>query len=334
MTGFQLDRHVAEQPEVIAALLDQDGVSALDAQRPIVFTGIGTSLHACRLAASWVRLLSGGRVRPAALDAHDLALTESLRAEDQVVVVSHRGTKRYPNAVLAAARQVGATTIAITGQGSAEPSADSVVRTCRQEKASTHTVSYTASLTILGRIVAATLGSDELAEALRSVPEAMRATLTREVPKRAVKALAASSPAIVVGTGLDAVTAEEAALKIKEGTYRWAEGMHTEFALHGTPAVFSASTTAFLINPATQDGGRTTDLRNLLTRLGATVLVAGDSQDADLSFTGTHPLVRPLVSVVPFQRLVSAAAVELGANPDLTHMETEPWAGAIEAVSL
>jgi glucosamine--fructose-6-phosphate aminotransferase (isomerizing) len=208
------------------------------------------------------------------------------------------------------------------------------VRTCHQEEASTHTVSYTASLTVLARIVAVTLGSDELADALCSVPDAMRATLVQDVPERAVKALTASVPAIVAGTGLDAITADEAALKIKEGTYRWAEGMHTEFALHGTPAVFSASTTAFLIKPSAEDGGRTADLRGLLTQLGAPVLMVDHSQDADLVFARTHPLVRPLVSVVPFQRLVSVAAVELGANPDLTHLEAEPWASAIRSVSL
>lgn len=40
------------------------------------------------------------------------------------------------------------------------------------------------------------------------------------------------------------------------------------------------------------------------------------------------------MTVLPFQRLVSAAAVRLDANPDLTHLEAEPWASAIRAVQL
>ncbi|MGW0635019.1 SIS domain-containing protein [Nocardia salmonicida] len=330
MTGFAFDTHVAAQPDVIESLLDHD-VPRLDPLRPVIFTGIGTSLHACRVAAAWTRQVTGGRVRPAALDAHDLALLEPIHAEDQIVVVSHRGTKRYPNLVLEKARHAGAQTVAITGEGAAEPAADVVVRTCPQEQAGTHTVSYTASLTVLARLIAATFDAPWLADALKGVPGAMRDTLTRAIPDAAVDALARSAPAVVTGTGLDAVTADEAALKIKEGTYRWAEGMHTEFALHGTPAVFSPETVAF-VYPTPGDGGRSSDLRALFIHLGASVLTV--EEHGDLTFAPTDPLVRPLVSVLPMQRLVSATALRLGADPDLTHLESEPWTTAIRAVQL
>lgn len=330
MTDLAFDQHVAQQPDVVAALLDAE-LPALDPNRPIVFTGIGTSLHACRIAAAWTRLVTGGQVRPSAIDAHDLALSESVQPADQIVVVSHRGTKRYPNQVLADAREAGAATIAITGAGDNTPAADAVVRTCPQEKASTHTVSYTAALTVLGRLVAQTFDAAELAKALAEAPAAMRQTLTLPLPAAAVDAITTATPTIVTGTGLDAITADEAALKLKEGTYRWAEGLHAEFALHGTPAVFSATTAAFLID-SPNDGNRTADLRTLLDTLGATTITV--SEDGDVRFAEVHPLGRPLVTVLPFQRLVSAAATRLGANPDLTHLEAEPWAGAIRAVQL
>lgn len=215
--------------------------------------------------------------------------------------------------------------------GNNAPIADVVVRTCPQDKASTHTVSYTAALTVLGGLVAQTFDAAELAKALTEAPTSMRETLALPLPVEAVDAVVSAAPTVVTGTGLDAITADEAALKLKEGTYRWAEGLHTEFALHGTPAVFSSSTAAFLLRSA-DDGGRTTDLKNLLDRLGATTLTV--AEDGDVRFAATHPLARPLVTVLPFQRLVSAAAVRLGANPDLTHLEAEPWASAIRAVQL
>ncbi|MFD8495921.1 SIS domain-containing protein [Amycolatopsis sp. NPDC059657] len=330
MTDLAFDHHVAQQPDVVAALLDTES-PVLDPDRPIVFTGIGTSLHACRIAAAWTRIVTGGRVRPAAIDAHDLALSESVRSADQVVVVSHRGTKRYPNQVLAAAAEVGASTIAITGVGDNAPVADVVVRTCPQEKASTHTVSYTAALAVLGGLVARTFDAADLTEALAGAPTAMRATLELPLPAEAVDAVVSASPTLVTGTGLDAITAAEAALKLKEGTYRWAEGLHTEFALHGTPAVFSSSTAAFLLRSGA-DGGRTADAQDLLDKLGATTMIV--AEDGDVRFAATHPLARPLVTVLPFHRLVSAAAARLGANPDLTHLEAEPWASAIRAVQL
>ncbi|MER6343561.1 SIS domain-containing protein [Streptomyces sp. NPDC001595] len=340
MSSTEFDQHVAEQPAVVEGLLDLDpaALPRLDPERPLVLAGIGTSLHACRIAATWVRRLSGGRVRPVALDAHDLALSESVTARDQVVVVSHRGTKRYPNEVLRQAREAGALTVCVTGQGAVEPDADVVLRTSRQERASTHSVSYTASLTVLGKLVGALLGdaAKELDEALRAAPEAMRRTLGLELAPAAVDRLVESAPhpVLIAGTGLDAVTADEAALKIKEGTYRWTEGLHTEFALHGTPAVFAATTTAYLVRPAGPDGGRTDALAGYLRALGAPVLVSDSTPDADLPFADVPELARPLVTVLPFHRLVSAAAARLGASPDLTHLEAEPWATAAKAVQL
>jgi glucosamine--fructose-6-phosphate aminotransferase (isomerizing) len=286
-----------------------------------------------------VRLLTGGAIRPAAIDAHDLALLETVQPVDQVVVVSHRGTKHRPNEVLAHARAVGARTIVITGQGPATPEADVVLRTCSQEQARTHTVSYLTALTLLARLVAAMIGErgTPLLEALAVTPEALRRTLDLSLAVAAEEALVSSSgsdPAVITGTGLDAVTAQEAALKIKEGTYRWAEGMHTEFALHGTPAVFSASTVGYLIRPAGPDGGRTDELEALLLHLGARVFSSGDRPGDALPFAAVPLLARPLVAVVPFQRLVSVAATRLGASPDRTHLGEEPWRSAILAVEL
>ncbi len=305
-----------------------------------MFTGIGTSLHACRVAAAWTRLLSGGRVRAHAIDAHDLALGNQITSADQVVVVSHRGTKQRPNEVLRKAREVGAFSIAVTGEGPAQPDADVVLRTVPQEQASTHTVSYLGALTVLARLVHGLLGADgdPLAAALRDVPDALRRTLDMPLSDAAVDALTESTaPGLIAGSDLDAITAQEAALKLKEGTYRWVEAMSSEFALHGTPAVFGPSTFAYLLKPVHDDWGRTRQLGGLLTALGARVIVAGEpGEGVDLPFAGLagRYLARPLVAIMPFQRLVSAAAAVLGASPDLTHLEAEPWTSAINAVEL
>lgn len=198
------------------------------------------------------------------------------------------------------------------------PLADTLLRTCPQEKASTHTVSYVTALTLLARLVAAYLGdrAEPLTDALRTVPDALRRTLDLPLAPAAVDTLAeATAPVLVAGTGLDAITAAEAALKIKEGTYRWAEALHTEFALHGTPAVFTSATAGFLIRPAWSDGGRTDDLGTLLRALGAPVFLCDTEASAALPFAPVPDLVRPLVTVVPFQRLVSAAAARTGRAP-------------------
>jgi glucosamine--fructose-6-phosphate aminotransferase (isomerizing) len=87
---FALDDQIAAQPEAVAQIVSRE-MPRLDAGRPAVFTGIGTSLHAGRVAAPWTWLVSGGRFRAMTVDAHHLALCYPLTADDQVVVISHRG---------------------------------------------------------------------------------------------------------------------------------------------------------------------------------------------------------------------------------------------------
>jgi glutamine---fructose-6-phosphate transaminase (isomerizing) len=336
VTTAVFEEQIAAQPEAVEAVLAKE-VPPLDSQRPVVFTGIGTSLHACRVAAGWAAMVSRGRVRPVAVESHDLALLGSLTPLDQVVVVSHRGTKRYPNEVLRQARVVGAMTVAVTGFGAPDPDADVVVRTCPDERASTHTVSYVTALAVLGLLLGATPGVDDerrLVTALRQVPEAQRRTLDSSGPEELAVRLLPHGPLLVTGSGLDAVTADEAALKLMEGTYRWAYGMSVEFALHGTPAVFTPKMAALCIRPGHDDGRRTDDLRSLLGKIGALVCTVGDEEGDDLWFAPVDVLVRPLVAVVAFQRLVVSLAQLVGSSPETTHVEVEPWRSAILDVKL
>ncbi len=330
------DEQIAAQPAAVEALLRVE-VPALDPARPIVLTGIGTSLHACRVAASWATMLTGGRIRPVAVEAHELALQRSITAADQIVVVTHRGTKRYPNEVLRQGRSLAATTIAITGHGAPEPDTDFVLRTCDDETSSTHTVSYVAALTMLGRLLSAIDGVDEdgaLSAALRAVPEAQRRTLAGPAPDLVARRLAAHSPLLITGSGLDAITADEAALKYKEGTYRWAEGMSVEVALHGTPAAFASPMAAICVRPAHDDGGRTSELARLLAAVGVAVVGAGDGPDDDLRFAPVPVLARPLVAIVALQRLVASVARLVGSSPETTRADEEPWASAIGEIEL
>ncbi|GAC1358921.1 MAG: hypothetical protein NVS2B12_06020 [Ktedonobacteraceae bacterium] len=333
---FALDEQIAVQPQAIRALLARIQVPVIDLKRPLIFSGIGTSLHACRVAAAWVVELTSGEVRPAVIHAHDLALSAPIHARDQVIVVSHRGTKRFPGAALARARSVGATTIAIVGEDAPQPQADAVIRTCPSEKAGTHTVSYTTALTALGCLVGRSVSSEQgsvLLSALESVPAAIEQALMQPAPVSAAQQLEGREPVLVAGVGLDAITAYEAALKIKEGTYQWAEGMEVENALHGPPAAMRAGMAAITITPAEDDGGRTQDLRAAFADLHVVSLTCGTGNE-DLHFPSVHHLVRPLVAIVPLQRLTAELARLKQSNPDEIHRDVEPWKTAMARFTL
>lgn len=330
---FALDDQISAQPDSVAETLTR--AVPLDAVRPIVFTGIGTSLHAARVAAAWTWLVSDGRVRASAVDAHDLALSYPLTADDQVVVISHRGYKRYPGAALDKARAIGATAIAVVGTDAPEQNADAVIRTCPNETAGTFTVSYLSALAALGLLVAGLdLAHRERFEtALRAVPDALRRTLAEPAPVEVARACADTEPLLLVGFDLDAITAAEAALKVKEGARLWTEAMSTEFSLHGTPAVFRAQMHAVTITPGTDDGGRTATLRAALAKLGATDWTCGHDGE-DLVFAETDPWLRPFTSIVPLQRLTAELARVRHTDPDTLHGHVEPWCSVMTGLEL
>ena len=333
---FALDDQIASQPDALRQILARDEWPKLDPDRPILFAGIGTSLHACRVAATWTAQLSGGAIRPHALHAFDVAMDTPITSRDQVVIVTHRGTKRFPNAALARARAIGARTVLVAGRDAPAQGADWTIGTCADERAGTHTVSYVTALAALGSMVATLLGGTaerELREALAATPDAIEAILARPAPVQSARLLAAAEPILVTGVELDQITAAEAALKVKEGTYIWAEGMATEEALHGPPAAIRAGMGLLALLPEGDDGGRTAALIGLARELGAVVVGCGSGQ-ADLWLPAMPPLARPLASIVPIQRLVAELARLRGSNPDRIHADVEPWGAAMGRVSL
>uniref|UniRef100_A0A455SSV4 Glutamine--fructose-6-phosphate aminotransferase [isomerizing] n=1 Tax=Thermosporothrix sp. COM3 TaxID=2490863 RepID=A0A455SSV4_9CHLR len=338
MHYFALDEQIASQPAAVQAVLQRLASQSklLDPDRPLILVGIGTSYHACRVAAYWVDALSQGKQYARVYSAHEFALSIPVSAEDQVVVVSHRGTKTYPLKALERARQAGAYTIIVTSEETPPPpSVDLILPTCPGERSSTHTVSYLSALAVLATLVTHYTNATKTSwySALQRIPEAIEQTLQFPAPVTVAEQLAHCYPILVAGYGIDAITAEEAALKLKEGTYIWAEGFELENVLHGPPAAFHEKLGALCITSALDDGGRMQELYHEVKELGGTAFTCG-TQEADLLFAPVEQLLRPFVAVVPLQRLVAEIARIRQSNPDTIHIDMEPWKTAMGRVTL
>lgn len=329
MPRFAYDDQLAVIPDVVSDLASRSDYPGLDPTHPILFSGIGTSLHAAMVAADWVARLTEGRVRAVAVDAHDLgAGATPLLPCDQVVVISHRGTKVFPTASLRRATALGCTTVAVVGEAAPAQAAGVTVRTCANETAGTFSVSYQATLLALAKIVEATLPKEarSFGRALAYLPDALSATLARPIAAAWTEAFAAHAPILISGFGPDLATAREAALKIKEGAWLWTEAMSPEFALHGTPASYDASMSAVVMLPDLDDGGRSALLVTVLKALGMETVATCGTIGADLPFASPpHPLLRPFVSILPFHRLTAELARLRGTDPDTLHGHREPW---------
>jgi glucosamine--fructose-6-phosphate aminotransferase (isomerizing) len=254
-------------------------------------------LGAARVAAAWAGF-------PAqALDAHELALRLPIPRGAQVVVITHGGKGPFAGAVLQKARISGAETFAVVGEDAPPLEADVVLETCPEERPNTHSVSYVTALAVLGRM----LGVE-----LREVPRLLREALALPAPLEEARALAGCEKIVVTGFGLDAITASEAALKLKEATFQWAEGLAVEQALHGPHAALHSGMGAILIPPAGDDAGRTAALRLLCEERKLAVVQPRIPECPE-------PL-RPLVAAVPLQRLAAEIARLRGGDPDRSQL--------------
>ena len=341
---------IQAQPELIEKILQKkEGIEraadAIAEKERITFVGIGTSLHAARVAESWMREFSAGRLwahyeQSFELVHHPIAFT----AKDAVVVITHTGTTTASVEALRMARSAGALTVAITGEMSGEGvrGADFQIETCEQEVAFAYTKSYTTALAALAILIARIVERRKLlAEGhshkdLSQVPRLMREALKLEPQVRELtKQMAPLARIEIFGTGVGWATASEAALKIKEACYIAAEGFETEEILHGPFSETDSRATLIGLLTGRETDGRARQILNAAGELKMLrAAIASPSANHDIS--AEHILVVPevaewltaFVHLVPLQLLTYFLALERGLNPDTGRQDQPAHAAA------
>lgn len=348
---FHMHEAILTQPDAFARTLERNEAALEKLAGEIAscgrlfLVGIGTSYHAARIGEHLFHAHGGG-LNARAVHSFDFTLYgPELTAEDCVVAVSHRGTKRYTGAALRRARQAGCQMAIITGDaGAPEGSADAVLRTVAQEESSAHTVSYTSAISVLaalaGRVGLCRTGEATLPEGLlHEIPNMLEATLQTEKEVEALARKHVGRRRIwLAGGGPSAVTAEEIALKIKESSYLQAEGMSTEALLHGPFQCVEETDLFVVIAPAGAARERTAELAGAVEEVGAPYLVVGDATsermaDNAAGWVSVPEVPEPfsaLTCAVPLQLFAYHLALTRGTNPDSFRTE-DPRFARIEA---
>ena len=248
----------------------------------VAYTGCGTSFHAAQ---------TGGF----ALEALEAVLAPP--DVDTLVVVSHEGETPLS---LEAARAFGGRKVLVTGAPEsplAQVCDEVVVATPEIEQSWCHTVSYTCAVATL----AALRGED-----VSGLPAAVEGALAGER-----EPVSEHERWLIVGAGPDWPTAQEAALKLREGVYVAAEAYHTEELLHGHLAAVDETVRCFVLEGRGRGAARAREALRALEALGC---------DAKLVRT-----IHPVVDVVRFQLLTLDLAEARGVNPDLIRRDDPRW---------
>ena len=321
--------------------------AAAAAGHPIITTGCGTSEHA---AIGLAALLNEALELPAGRDVRSIQALELLArpiVDGLLIAVSHEGGTQVTNQVLRAAQASGARTALITAGGGSPGAelAEMVVRTEEQDQSWCHTVGYLSPL-LVGVVVAARLSRSRV-DAL-----AIRALLdVADDPHAAASmasALAASDRLIVVGAGVDHVSARELALKVAEGARLPAAAHELETIMHGHLAAATrwSGLVLFLTAPGHREGvirergGRVLAAARALAVPAAAILSAEVAHSVPQEETPAGRIVLPrmgrvggaagslLGSALALQLLTERLARARGVNPDTLGREDPAQAAA------
>jgi len=275
---------VAAQPEWLARV-------PTDRRLPrgrVAAVGCGTSFHAAQTTGFGIDALEAVLRPPAA---------------DLLVLVSHEG--RTPLTVEAARAFAGPKWL-VTGNPDGELAAlaaEVVVATPELETSYCHTASYTCAVAAL----AALRGED-----VAWLPDAVaRALAADPLP------VSAHERFLVAGAGRDWPTAQEAALKLREGVHVAAEAHLLEELLHGHLAAVDERVRCFVLEGDGRAVARAAAAVGALRELGCDVTLL--------------PSRHPVVDIVPFQRLTLDLAEARGIDPDVIRRDEPRWQRARDA---
>ncbi len=342
---YHMHDAIMGQPQAIARVIreERENVGALadlvrDAARVHV-VGIGTSWHAALIGEDLLRTLAGREDARAWNSFEFCDRPPSLGSDDAVIVLSHRGTKTYSARALEVAHGSGAATGLLTGVGSdaRRELASVVVETSLPDPSSAFTISHTAAITAL-TMLSVELSGGNSTDTLSPLPDMVQGAISTE---SAVKEWAAECRDIqrfyFVGTGANASTAYEAALKMKEANYTTTEGFQLEQYLHG-PFVSTdeGCLVTFVAPPRRGAEDRVTDIMRTIAEIGARSAAAiqtgddarGDLVDTVISVPECPEIFSPIVYLVPLQLLTYWLAVELGHNPDVFRLDNPRFMAA------
>jgi len=317
----------------------------LRAMERVVLAGIGTSWHATLvgelLLARVARL--GHRVRAF----HSFEFTASwpdLDPKTGVIVVSHRGTKRYSLEALAKAKASGGVGVVVTGKGSGDglAIADVALSTVAQEASAAHTMSYTSAMALLAALAAEIGADDGVRHTLEAIPDQLAFLLGQESWAELAARFADRPRYYFVGGGPNTATAYEAALKMNEANHTTALGFNCEQFLHGPWVALNPEDVVFVVAPPGPSYQRCLDVARLAREIGASVVALVREDDRaiaplaaeTIAIPEIDELLSPILTVVPLQLFTYHTALLRGANPDVMRADQPAHGRARAALSL
>ncbi|WP_332897178.1 glutamine--fructose-6-phosphate transaminase (isomerizing) [Haladaptatus sp. CMSO5] len=296
----------------------------------VQFVACGTSYHAAMYGAE---LFREAGIPAQAFLASEFTTSPPPAGDDLVIGVTQSGETADTLSALREAKRRGATTLGVTNViGS------TVSRECDHVfyiragpeigvAASKTFASQLAAMTLLVMATAPVKSSTkrDIIEAFRDLPSAVQAILDEAPLTEAIAEEYLDADAyFFIGRGLNFPVALEGALKMKEITYKHAEGFAAGELKHGPLALVSNKTPVIAIVTGDDEIARKTigNVKEVEARDAPVIAVTDGQSDVEryadhvIRIPESHPRTAPILANVPLQLLAYYTAAQLGRSID------------------
>ncbi len=302
----------------------------------IVLTGCGTALHAAMIGEYILEQLAGiptevefasefrHRNSPMTRDTLVFAISQSGETADTLGALRESRRKGYR--ALGICNNV-ASTIARESDGGVYMHAGPEIGVAATKSFTSQVTILTLIGLLLGRMHhLSTSAGTRIIEALEKLPEQIEETLKlSDEIKGIAKKFAAVKGMLFFGRQFNFPVALEAALKLKEITYLFAEGHPSAELKHGIIALINSELpSVFIVPDDAVFSKNVNNMEQVKARKGPLIAItSGDGADrlrdvADdiVTIPKTHDFLSPILAVIPLQLLAYHLAVELGRDVD------------------
>ncbi len=322
-------KEIFEQPEVVKNALSVD-VSELaklvDRYDRVIFTGAGTSLHACMHAEYYFKRLADKFV--VAVDSSELAEKCVIDEKTLVVGVTQSGETYDTLSAMKFAKKKGAkiaSIVNVVGSTATRLADLSILQGSGLEIAVCATKTFTSQLAIilktaieLGKMYGNTveLVENELFKISSYIKDVLKKD--KEIKKVAEENFTKDNY-FYIARGLLLPSALEGALKLKEITYMHAEGMSAGLLKHGTISLIDERfLTVALVGTEENRKKVISNIEEIKARGGSVVTITTKKVEECINIVVPETVeeVLPLIYAPVYQLLAYYTAVRLGRNVD------------------
>lgn len=296
-----------------------DAVTQLRLQRAkrICFCGCGTAYHAGLYGKYIFEKLLHIPCECSVASEFDTAFIDE---ECAVFFITQSGETQDTLLALKQAKAANALTVAITNVPSSSicfEADKTFLLDAGAEIAVAATKSYNCQLLALYSIAKSVIGETIGKQQILEVSSVVQSLSAQDLYYNKIK----DANLFFVGKGIDYVTAQEGALKLKEITYKMTDSYQAGELKHGTIALIDEKCIVVAIATKLNDYARIKATVSELRSRGATVIALSSIGDIGANKTLLLPklhddLLYPLISIIPLQNLALSTSLCLGLNPD------------------